>query len=193
MAHRARLDGPHPGMGDGPYVAQGSGEPVGGDSVGISRNAHQQPYIKASAASKAVDQHAAERDWQWAPQARARPSRGHLPQIGRRYATRRRTNVRDHFFWPTSWGHGTPASHSQVSSFARCRRWIGGPRPTPLRQLDGASRLRGLRAASMDRPQRFEGGWRNRRIESPRSAPELRGMRLAPSSRAARAWRQDAQ
>jgi hypothetical protein len=79
MAHRAGLDGRDPGVGDGLYVAQDGGKPVGGDSVGICRNAHEEPYIRASAASKAVDQQAAQRDQHWPLRARLPPSRRHPP------------------------------------------------------------------------------------------------------------------
>jgi len=79
MAHWAGLDGRHPGVVDGPCVAQGGSKPVGGDSVGICRNAHEKPYIRASAALKAVDQLAVERDMPGPHQARPPPSRGHSP------------------------------------------------------------------------------------------------------------------
>jgi hypothetical protein len=79
MAHTAGLDGRHPDLGDSPYLAQGGGEPVGGDAVGICRNAHEEPDIRAPAASKAVDQQAAERDQHWPLQARLPPSRRHPP------------------------------------------------------------------------------------------------------------------
>ena len=43
-------------MVDGPCVAQDGRKPVGGDSVGIRRDPHEEPDIRAAAASKAVDQ-----------------------------------------------------------------------------------------------------------------------------------------
>jgi hypothetical protein len=124
MAHRAGLDGRDAGMGDGPCFAQGGGEPVGGDSVGICRNAHEEPDIRASTASKAVDQQGAERNQHWPLQARLPPSRRHPP------------------------ADRMPLSHPVENKRSRLLLWSTATQPDHVGQSSYRARRAGCQAAS---------------------------------------------